>query len=107
MAAAPMPDGLTLRQQISRTLAGGLYSARDLAHRYAIPERQVEEHLAHIARSVSRDRTCRFIRESAECQLCGFIFRDRARFTRPSRCPDCRSERICAPRFGIRLISCT
>jgi len=100
----PMPDALTLRQQITHTLTGGLYSARDLAHLYAIPEREAEDHLSHIARSLTRDRTRRFVRETAECHQCGFLFRDRARFTRPGRCPTCRSERISSPRFGIRAL---
>ena len=100
----PMSDALTLRQQITHTLTGGLYTARDLAHLYAIPEREAEDHLSHIARSLTRDRTRRFIRETAECHQCGFLFRDRARFTRPGRCPTCRSERISSPRFGIRAL---
>ncbi|MFY4729161.1 hypothetical protein [Nitrospira sp. BLG_2] len=35
------------------------------------------------------------------CLDCEFMFRDRTRLTRPSRCPHCRSEGISAPRYGI------
>ena len=37
------------------------------------------------------------------CLACGFTFTDRAprRFQAPSRCPQCRSERISEPRFRI------
>jgi predicted Zn-ribbon and HTH transcriptional regulator len=94
---------LTLRQQIIVTLTGGMYSAYDLATLHAISEREIEDHLSHIARSLARDTTRQIIREPAECEQCEFTFRNRARFTRPSRCPKCRSERICAPKFGIRL----
>ncbi len=94
---------LTLRQQIILTLTGGLYSAYDLAALHAISEREIEDHLSHIARSLGRDTTREIIREPAECEHCAFIFRSRARFTRPGRCPRCHSERIFAPKFGIRL----
>ena len=100
-----MPGGpdseLTVRQQIVQVLTGARCSARDLAHRLGIPERQVEEHLAHIVKSVAGARERRFYIESARCQDCGFVFRGRTRLTRPSRCPKCRSEAILEPRFGI------
>src|SRR4030095_8061586 len=94
---------LTLRQQIILTLTAGTYSAYDLASLHAVSEREIEDHLTHIARSLARDPTRIIIREPAECEHCAFIFRTRARFTRPGRCPRCHSERICAPKFGIRL----
>jgi predicted Zn-ribbon and HTH transcriptional regulator len=97
-----MPD-LTLRQQIMQSLGGRRYTARDLAHLHAIPERQIEEHLEHIALTVARDNTRRFMLEAAACEDCGYRFRARSRVTRPGRCPKCRSERISSPRFGIEL----
>ncbi|MGH7258317.1 MAG: transcriptional regulator [Nitrospiraceae bacterium] len=66
-----------------------------------IPERHVEEHLSHIVKTVRRDNSRRFLLEPSTCQSCGFVFRDRTRLTRPSRCPRCRSESISAPRYGI------
>jgi predicted Zn-ribbon and HTH transcriptional regulator len=39
--------------------------------------------------------------QAACCLECGFGFDDRTRFTTPSRCPRCRSERIAAARFRI------
>ena len=94
-------DGMTVRQQIQKVITGTRCSARDLAHRLGISERQVEEHLAHIARSVHRERQGRFLLDPSICQGCDFVFRGRTRLTRPSRCPKCRSEAITAPRFGI------
>lgn len=99
-AAAPPR---TSRQQIMQTITGVRCSARDLAHRLALPERQIEEHLAHIARTLARDRTRCFVMEPAACQSCGFVFRSRTRLTRPSRCPRCQSEQISAPRYEIQL----
>jgi predicted Zn-ribbon and HTH transcriptional regulator len=68
-----------------------------------IPERQVEEHLTHVVKTIARDKTRRFILDPARCQNCAFVFRDRTRLTSPSRCPQCRSEAISTPRFGIVL----
>lgn len=97
-----MPD-LTPRQQIMELITGTRRTARQLAELVGIPERQVEEHLAHIVRSVARDRTRRFLLEPSECQDCAYSFRERTRLTRPSRCPRCRSEAVSAPRYGIEL----
>jgi predicted Zn-ribbon and HTH transcriptional regulator len=97
-----MPDQ-TVRQQIMELIAGTSRTARQLAELVGIPERQVEEHLVHIVRSVAHDRTRRFLLEPSACQNCGFVFRSRTRLTRPSRCPRCRSEDIAPPRFGIEL----
>lgn len=91
----------TPRQRLLEVLTGGLYSARQLAGLLALPERQIEDHLLHLVRSVKHDRTRRFVLEPAACTRCGFVFRDRTRLTCPSRCPRCRSEAISAPRYGI------
>jgi hypothetical protein len=82
-------------------LAVSRMSSRRLAEIVGISERQVEDHLSHIAKSVARDHSLRFLLEPSECQDCGFVFRDRNRLTRPSRCPRCRSEAITDPRYSI------
>jgi predicted Zn-ribbon and HTH transcriptional regulator len=82
-------------------LTGTVRSAYELARLLAMPERDIEEHLAHIVRSLAKDPARRFIMEPARCQQCGFVFRDRRRLTCPSRCPTCRSEAICPARYGI------
>lgn len=93
---------LTDRQQIMQAISGQWCSARDLARLLRMPERRVEEHLTHIVRSLSKDRTRQFVIDPATCDQCGFVFRTRVRLTRPSRCPQCHSEHIAAPRFEIR-----
>lgn len=95
----------TPRQQLLEVLAGRLYSARQLAGMLALPERQIEDHLLHIVRSLKHDRARRFIMEPATCAHCAFVFRDRTRLTCPSRCPRCRSEAIRTPRYGIEVKS--
>jgi len=98
---------LTTRQRIMQLIAGTLRTSRQLAELVGVPERQIEDHLAHIVRSVARDRARRFVLDPSACQDCGFVFRGRTRLTRPSRCPSCRSEAISAPRYGIELRSTT
>ncbi|SLM47151.1 conserved protein of unknown function [Nitrospira japonica] len=91
----------TLRQQLSLLLTGTSRTARQLAALVSISERQVEEHLEHVVRSLARDYSRRFILRPSACHECGFAFRDRTRLTRPSRCPRCRSEAISAPEYMI------
>jgi predicted Zn-ribbon and HTH transcriptional regulator len=91
----------TPRQRLIEVLTGARLAAHQLAQLVGIPERQVEEHLEHVVKSVSRDRTRRFILEPARCQECGFVFRDRRKLTRPSRCPHCKSEGVIPPRYGV------
>ena len=91
----------TPRQRILDLLVGRAMTSRQLAAVIKISERQVEEHLVHIAKSVERDRSRRFVIEASECLDCEFVFKDRSRMTRPSHCPQCRSENISMPRYGI------
>ncbi|HSA61323.1 MAG TPA: hypothetical protein VLE03_03715 [Nitrospiraceae bacterium] len=96
-----LPPAQTPRQRIVDLLTGTRLSSRQLAHILGIAERQVEDHLIHVVKSLARDRTRRFILEPSTCPDCGFVFRDRTKLTRPSRCPICRGEGITAPRYGI------
>nr|MBI3613882.1 transcriptional regulator [Nitrospirota bacterium] len=98
----PIPE-LTLRQRLAELLVGTFRSSRQLAELVGIPERQVEDHLAHLIKSLGRDRQRRFVMDPSACQDCGFIFRERTRLTKPSRCPRCRSEAVTPPRFGIEF----
>jgi hypothetical protein len=95
------PPERTPRQRIMELLTGTRLATHQLAQMLAIPERQVEDHLVHVVKSITRDKTSRFVLEPSRCQDCDFVFCDRRRLTRPSRCPHCRSEDITAPRYGI------
>ncbi|HSA63986.1 MAG TPA: hypothetical protein VLE25_04800 [Nitrospira sp.] len=91
----------TARQRMVDLLTGSRLSSYQLAQLLGLSERQVEDHLVHVVKTVARDRSRRFVLEPSDCQSCGFVFRDRTKLTRPSRCPRCRSESITAPRYGI------
>lgn len=99
-----LPGERTPRQRIIDLLIGARLSSYQLAQMLGIPERHVEEHLPHVVKTIVRDKTKKFILDPAACRDCGFLFQDRTRLTRPSRCPRCRSEAITDPRYGIEAI---
>ena len=90
----------TLRQSLRRELEGGSASARDLSMRLRISEREVVGHLPHLERTLAREGA-KLVVEPACCLACDYVFEGRARHTTPSRCPQCRSERIAPPLFSV------
>lgn len=96
-----LPSEQTPRRRIIDLLTGTLLSSHQLAHLLGMPERHVEDHLTHVVKTLARDPARTFLLEPSTCQDCGYAFRDRTKLTRPSRCPNCRSEAITSPRYGI------
>ena len=90
----------TNRQQMIVLLSENDMSARDLSQAMGIREKEVYAHLSHISRSVNAQRK-KLIIIPAECLECRFVFEKRKRFTRPSRCPHCKSEHIRNPAYRI------
>lgn len=83
---------------------GKMLTARDISRAVGIREKEVLEHLPHVARTVGSSKealTVRFVVQPSECVSCGFVFKKRDRLKTPSRCPVCRSEEITEMRFGI------
>jgi transcriptional regulator len=97
----PSERGETLRQALADALRGEPQNARDLSVLVGIREKDVGDHLAHLARSLPA-RGERLEVMAASCKKCAFVFSDRERLERPGRCPRCRHERIAPPRFAIR-----
>ena len=97
----------TPRQRILDLLVGRMMTSRHLAAVIKISERQVEDHLVHIVKSLERDRSRRFVIEPSACLDCEFVFKDRSRVTRPSHCPQCRSSNISMPRYGVEMQTTT
>ncbi len=90
----------TIRAALHRALQQGPATARDLSMEVGIREKDVADHLAHLARSLSRSNE-RLVVEPASCIACGYRFGERTRLTRPGSCPRCRSTRIDPPAFRI------
>jgi hypothetical protein len=89
---------LTLRKEIAEILEHESLNLREISQRFGIKEREVLEHLEHVARSV---RPKKLVSEPAHCQGCGFSFKKRTRLNTPSRCPLCKGESISPPVFRI------
>ena len=89
----------TVRQAMKELLAEQPRSSLELSQRLSQSEKEVLDHLAHLARAPGPG--CRFQITPAVCKHCGFVFRKRDRLTRPSRCPLCQHESISRPRFAL------
>ena len=88
----------TIRKEIASLLEKESLDLREISQTLRIREKEVLDHLQHIARSV-HPRTLGM--DPAVCLQCGFVFRKRERFSTPSRCPLCKSESVSPPRYRI------
>jgi predicted Zn-ribbon and HTH transcriptional regulator len=96
----PGERGETVRETLRKVLREGPASAHDLSAIAGIREKDVADHLEHLARSLPHGGE-RLVVEPASCIACGYRFEGRARLARPGACPSCRSTRIDPPVFRI------
>ena len=90
----------TARQALRKALGPKPLSAKELSALTGLKEREVTEHLEHLERSLHAEvKRLRVL--PPRCVRCGFAFRDRERLKKPSRCPQCKSERIEPARFAL------
>jgi len=90
----------TVRERIAEALRSAELTAREISVRASVQEREVAEHLRHLERSLSHTGEQLHTR-APHCIKCGFEFSQRERHSRPSRCPQCKSERISPPSFKV------
>jgi hypothetical protein len=89
----------TTRQRIADALREGPATPRALSESLGVPTSTVYEHVRHVAQSLDNAAE-QFLVAPPECLACGFDgFDDPLNY--PSRCPECKSERIAEPRFVI------
>jgi len=88
-----------LEEALAHAPESGL-TAKDLSGAVGIPEKDVPGHLEHLDKSL-RALGGRLEVLPAECIACGYVFRDRKRFSRPGSCPNYRSTRIDPPAFRL------
>ncbi|MBU0987833.1 MAG: transcriptional regulator [Proteobacteria bacterium] len=90
----------TVRQQIIASLEEKAMSGKEISQAVGVREKEVYEHLSHIARSVNH-RKKKLVIMPSRCLACGFVFKDRRRFSPPGRCPQCKNEHIQNPTYRI------
>jgi len=82
-------------------LRQGRWTARDLSRNLRAPMKLVIDDLEHLRRSLREGEA--WAVDPAECERCGFVFEERERVEKPSRCPSCKGERIREAAFGIEV----
>lgn len=90
----------TVRRQIRALLEKGPHSAKEISIAIRIPEKEVENHLEHLRKSLHTEGR-RLTQVPAECRGCGFVFRKRDRLKAPGRCPVCKGESISDSSFRV------
>ena len=91
----------TVRQDLTLALRAGAATARDLSKAVGASEKDVLDHLAHLAKSL-KARGAELVITPAECLDCGLVFSRREKLARPSRCAKCHGGRLTLPEFAIR-----
>jgi|UniRef100_A0A7C5ESD9 predicted Zn-ribbon and HTH transcriptional regulator len=89
----------TVRQAIKELLRGQALSALELSRLLSLPEKEIYQHLKHLARAPGPG--LRFQLIPASCRKCNFTFSKRERLTPPSRCPVCGHQSLRRPRFAL------
>jgi len=89
----------TTRQRVADALRSDPATPSELADRFDLAPASAVEAVRHVARSL-RPTDDELLVRPPTCLDCGFDrFDDPANC--PSRCPDCRSERVAEPSFTI------
>lgn len=88
----------TRREQIVTFLKRRDATVKDVAGQFGLRMSDAVDDLEHVRKS-NRDA---FEIEWARCSKCEFSFEKRDKLTTPSRCPECKSERIEGPWVSIR-----
>ncbi|MBK6921828.1 MAG: transcriptional regulator [Deltaproteobacteria bacterium] len=98
---APRAADQTVRAALRETLRGARpLTALELSSLIGIASKQVGDHLEHLRKSLAGSDE-QLVVAPARCNGCDYVFEQRDRMSRPSRCPRCKSERIEPPRFRI------
>jgi len=91
----------TIRQHIISLLREYALSAKEISLYLKISEKDVCDHLKHIKRTINKGNI-HLTMKPAQCEQCGFEFKKRERFSKPTKCPICHSSLIYSPLFSIK-----
>ena len=87
---------VTVRQEVADYIKNNPSSAKAISQAIGQPEKNVYNHLEHIAKSYGKD----FRVILPECRKCGFIFSKK--IGKPSKCPECQGTWISDPEYYIK-----
>jgi transcriptional regulator len=90
----------TIRQQMTTLLSLEQHSAQGLSAALMIREKEVYDHLSHIRRSLAPQKMKLKVKP-ARCLECRYVFADRARVTKPGKCPRCKGTHIEDPKYRV------
>ena len=90
---------MTRRQQIIEILQENRQTAQQLANYFQTELKEIIEDLQHIDKSIKPKK---LKIEPACCKSCNFVFKERSKVSKPSKCPRCKSEWIEAQMFRIQ-----
>jgi hypothetical protein len=92
----------TRRKEIIEVLEKEKLTVKQLADLFQVEVRFILEDLRHISQSL-KPMHKKIEQLFPVCNSCGFVFRSRKKFSRPSKCPKCRSEDITEPVYWIKV----
>lgn len=92
---------MTRRRDTILLLSQQAMTVRELAEWFRADARDILIDLEHIAQSVKP--AGRLIMDPSNCKSCGFLFKKRERHKRPSKCPECKGEKITEPVFSVKI----
>lgn len=90
----------TIRQQMIALLSREQHNALGLSMALKICEKEVCDHLSHIRRSLASQKRKLDV-TAARCLECLYVFEDRARLTKPGKCPRCKGTHIEDPKYRV------
>jgi transcriptional regulator len=90
----------TVRQQMIDLLGREALTAREISQTLGVREKAVVAHLRHLQKSVAaKGKKLQVL--PFGCLACGFVFKERTRYSRPGRCPKCKETHLETPKFRI------
>jgi len=92
---------MTRREQIIQILKETPQTVTQLANYFQLKNKEIEIDLTHIEKSV-KAKDLNLAIEPAYCERCNFVFKERSRVRKPSKCQMCKSESISEPVFYIK-----
>lgn len=88
------------REAVINSLKTKEATAVDLAKEFDRSVVAIEEDIEHIRTTLRKDPDFELIMQPAQCLLCDYLFSSE-KAKAPTRCPNCKREKIRIPRFKI------